>query len=605
MARLLSPFYGFTAYAERLLIVLFFMWAAAVYFAGLTDAEDDIYILLLGTGLLIVLCFVILIYDVLRPVSHVVLSPEEIEQRQREIEEAKAEIEFKRGAQKLIKWLQKRVPEELGRQLRMQKEEAQKMGITGERKLYRIKMPNWIAKKSEVWFPIESKHMPPGVSYWDLTNPNNHVEFVTSIGISRDTQIHVDEQYRNMFCIVSYLTGQGGLPKIVYWKDILVQMWNKPKLAVPLGINEKGDLSVQDLSEWPHGLVMGATGMGKSTFITQALCTLLLRNTPKDLEFYLIDLKGTDYVRFVRAKIPHIKAYANKQGPAIDMLKELVSIMEKRTKMFAKVPVLNIKHWNKKMKGNQLPYIFVWLDELSWLTQSWATSHKKESLPLILRLVQGGRALGINVLIGTQTPDKDTLTSPIIANVEGKFCFKLHSSPMSKVAVQTQVAATELTHPGRAVMLNASGHSYYQTPMIFESDVLDTIQRVLDGRMLQKPQDINRVDRFEKSMVAIARFALETNEGKLDWDNLYEYSNRAWPLKWGRELLKEHDGKIIDVDEEFYRIVPPQQTEWGLEPRKLVQVGSANETAKVIKIESAEQGGIAVPGSNGGNGHAG
>ena len=62
--------------------------------------------------------------------------------------------------------------------------------------------------------------------------------------------------------------------------------------AVAMGLAENRRFVYQDARKFPHLLVAGATGGGKSVFLNQLLVTLIRRNSPESMKLLLIDLKG-------------------------------------------------------------------------------------------------------------------------------------------------------------------------------------------------------------------------------------------------------------------------------------------------------------------------
>src|SRR5690606_34239799 len=75
-------------------------------------------------------------------------------------------------------------------------------------------------------------------------------------------------------------------------ENALEQLPKSKPWAVAMGVTNNRKLIYADAREWPHLLVAGATGGGKSVFLNQMLCSLLQRHSPANLQLVLIDLKG-------------------------------------------------------------------------------------------------------------------------------------------------------------------------------------------------------------------------------------------------------------------------------------------------------------------------
>ena len=67
---------------------------------------------------------------------------------------------------------------------------------------------------------------------------------------------------------------------------------------MPVGVTPGGDPQVLDLKEaaeggvGPHGLVVGATGSGKSELLRTIVAGLSVTHPPDELAFVLVDFKG-------------------------------------------------------------------------------------------------------------------------------------------------------------------------------------------------------------------------------------------------------------------------------------------------------------------------
>ncbi|WP_372736905.1 FtsK/SpoIIIE domain-containing protein, partial [Nocardioides sp.] len=70
------------------------------------------------------------------------------------------------------------------------------------------------------------------------------------------------------------------------------------RLRIPLGVDDSGSRVELDLKEaslhgmGPHGLVIGATGSGKSELLRTLVLALALTHSPEHLNFVLVDFKG-------------------------------------------------------------------------------------------------------------------------------------------------------------------------------------------------------------------------------------------------------------------------------------------------------------------------
>jgi len=165
-------------------------------------------------------------------------------------------------------------------------------------------------------------------------------------------------------------------------------------------------------------------------------------------------------------------------------LKWLLSEMEKRYQIFAKVNVRNIMGFNNRKKEpksdlpppeeqaelqgvveeieipERLPYIVAIIDELADLMMI-APAEIETS---IARLAQLARAAGIHLIIATQRPSVNVITGVIKANLPSRIAFQVASQVDSRTILDTKGADTLIgrgdmlfSPPGSSRLVRAQG----------------------------------------------------------------------------------------------------------------------------------------------------
>jgi len=201
---------------------------------------------------------------------------------------------------------------------------------------------------------------------------------------------------------------------------------HKSKLAVSLGRDVAGRPMVTDLAKMPHMLIAGATGTGKSVAINSLFVSLLYRNTPQDIKFIVVDPKRVELNMY--NGIPHLLTPAiTEPDKAVNALKWAVAEMERRYKLLAEAGNRNIADYNSATEL-KLPYIVIIVDELADL-MSVAQNDVEAT---IVRLAQMARAVGIHLVLATQSPRVDVITGLIKANITSRIAFAVASQVDSR-----------------------------------------------------------------------------------------------------------------------------------------------------------------------------
>lgn len=223
----------------------------------------------------------------------------------------------------------------------------------------------------------------------------------------------------------------------------------RAKLKIPLGKDVSGSAVVADLAKMPHVLVAGSTGSGKSICINSIIVALLMKHTPNELKFIMVDPKMVELI--VYNNIPHLLTpVVTELERVVSSLKWAVKEMERRYKVFAKGGFRNIDSYmqaaRKRPDLEPMPYIVVIIDELADLMML----APDEVETLICRLAQMARATGIHLILATQRPSVDVVTGLIKANFPTRIAFAVTSQIDSRVILDTPGAEQLL---GRGDML--------------------------------------------------------------------------------------------------------------------------------------------------------
>jgi S-DNA-T family DNA segregation ATPase FtsK/SpoIIIE len=213
-------------------------------------------------------------------------------------------------------------------------------------------------------------------------------------------------------------------------------------LTVWLGKDIAGRAIGADLAKMPHLLVAGTTGAGKSACVNAMLSSILLRATPHEARFVLVDPKQVELNHY--ESIPHLLTpVITSPRMAANALQNLVREMEQRYGIMSLARTRSLPELNRvreKRGEAPLPYILCVIDELADLMMV-APADVEDS---IIRLAQKARAVGIHLVLATQSPRVDVITGMIKANVPSRIAFAVSSQTDSRVILDQNGAESLL-----------------------------------------------------------------------------------------------------------------------------------------------------------------
>jgi S-DNA-T family DNA segregation ATPase FtsK/SpoIIIE len=301
------------------------------------------------------------------------------------------------------------------------------------------------------------------------------------------------------------------VPNVIKSKVIMRELleseeWRNAKARIPLALGKDvyGHPIVADLADMPHLLIAGSTGSGKSVCINAIVASLLYRFSPEDLRFVMIDPKVVELQQY--NALPHLVVpVVTDPKKVILALRWVVSEMEKRYQIFARVGVRNIKSFNDRPKNKPLPprepelplaatresvaagadgfavevdvqivvprdddivipeklsYIVVIIDELADLMLVAPADVEMA----IARITQMARAAGIHCIVATQRPSVDVITGVIKANIPCRIAFQVAAKVDSRTILDAMGADKLLGKgdmlylpPGSAKLIRAHG----------------------------------------------------------------------------------------------------------------------------------------------------
>jgi len=199
-------------------------------------------------------------------------------------------------------------------------------------------------------------------------------------------------------------------------RDIWEQRRSGPnRLKVPLGITADGTPMELDIKEaaqggmGPHGLLIGATGSGKSELLRTLVLALALTHSSETLNFVLVDFKGG--ATFLGLdELPHTSAVITNladEAALVDRMKDsLTGELMRRQELLRSAGNYSsaLEYETARAQGAPLaplPSLFLVVDEFSELLAS-----NRDFMDVFVMIGRLGRSLGVHLLLASQRLDE-------------------------------------------------------------------------------------------------------------------------------------------------------------------------------------------------------
>lgn len=214
----------------------------------------------------------------------------------------------------------------------------------------------------------------------------------------------------------------------------------KPMAVKPyevyIGLDNHFKPIIVNLNQYPHILISGATGSGKTQELKLILTNLISSNSERDINIFFSNIsESNDFKNFIRCK--QVKAYVEKIDESLKMFEYINHMYSKRLDIFKKHNVADIKEYNAKFPNKRMVYDYLVLDEFAdyfpsnKLEEGYET--KIKCYNVLKHLVRKGRKAGIFLIIALQRSDTTVLDPSLKANLCTKISFAQTNSASSLV----------------------------------------------------------------------------------------------------------------------------------------------------------------------------
>ncbi len=261
--------------------------------------------------------------------------------------------------------------------------------------------------------------------------------------------------------------GQGSCPQPVALSTLIASRSPAPRLRVPLGRSADGSRVDLDLREaaaggdGPHGVLVGATGSGKSELLRTLVLALACRSRPDELGLVLVDFKGGATFDAL-AGLPHVAGLVTNMAGDLAGIARFQRSLEgelderqQRLRSTGCESVTRLREEATNQPGgsvpDRLPDLLVVVDEFGELLEL-----QPDLLDTFGRIGRLGRSLGVHLLLSSQRLDEGRLRG-LDSHLGYRIALRTLTSAES-VAVLGTPAAYELPPvPGLGLLRTAGG----------------------------------------------------------------------------------------------------------------------------------------------------
>lgn len=383
-----------------------------------------------------------------------------------------------------------------------------------------------------IWYKVDAAYqtafknyktnLPQGIRIVsDLLNP----ETLDELTVTCQRQVTGSWSSNGAWIVVHRLDAADGLMNFVRFDNVMEYYPHRQHNAFPICVGVGLHRQVQwcNLADYPHWLVGGLTGGGKSNFINASLSTLISMHTPQDLRLVLIDLKGGLEFDFYQG-IPHLhgKIIDSVNGVA-DALHEMEALMYDRFRR-ARGIAKSLTEYQARRPRDYTPRVVIVFDEVASIMDHGDTT--KQILASLRELTRMGRAVGVHVFLCTQRPDVRAIEGAIKVNLAVRLSGRMPSSADSVTILGNNLAANLAAVPGRMVFQLGPDPIQVQTPYISDDNLAQALKVAL-AQDAPPPLDVpegaaQRRVHQEWTVERVIEFSIKHLNGKIAGRPIYD-----------------------------------------------------------------------------------
>lgn len=165
-----------------------------------------------------------------------------------------------------------------------------------------------------------------------------------------------------------------------------------------------------DFAKHPHALICGASGGGKSTFIDYLIIEFLKRNS----NVYICDPKQSDLSQLSRFFGEYSDRVVSSPNQIARVVREVYEEMQSRYE-YIKNP--DIFQYGADFVTYRLKPVVLFIDEFTSLRIACNKNMNDEIMGRLTAIILQGRAVGVSIILSTQQPNANSISTEIRDNL--------------------------------------------------------------------------------------------------------------------------------------------------------------------------------------------
>lgn len=303
------------------------------------------------------------------------------------------------------------------------------------------------------------------VYHFDLQNPLDYTK-INKVAKCLATVVHRPVKAGASECASFCLAiprDERDFPK---FSDLHTALEGKKAGEMLFGVDEHGNTVTRNITKTKSMLVAGASGGGKSVYLSSLLCSLICYSKPEECGLVLIDLKRCEFELFKNA--PHLVCPVQfEYDGAFQTLQNVRAEIERRYKDMQANGV-------RTATVDKYPLLIVVIDEYAELS---LRGDKDELDKIVSSIAATGRAANVFIIVSTQHAVSTIISNVIKSNLQSRVGLRTTNIAQSSCILNCRDCVDLLGYGDSFVSFDGvAGLSRVQGAFVSENDINDMLK---------------------------------------------------------------------------------------------------------------------------------